>query len=145
MIYFRAGYEPGHYHGEKEWAARLRIEQSMAIKCPSIQYHLAGTKKVQQALASRQALTRFIGDEASIDAVLEVFTRLYSLDMNEEGEAAVRLALADPEKYVLKPQREGGGNNVYGSDIPTALEVSTCKCVLSQCVTVLCPPVHEEQ
>ena len=23
----------------------------------------------------------------------------------------------DPESYVLKPQREGGGNNFYGSDI----------------------------
>ena len=26
-----------------------------------------------------------------------------------EGDAAVQLALANPEKYVLKPQREGGG------------------------------------
>jgi hypothetical protein len=33
------------------------------------------------------------------------------------GNAGVEKALADPEKYVLKPQREGGGNNVYGSDI----------------------------
>ena len=28
------------------------MERSLAIKCPSIQYHLAGTKKIQQALAS---------------------------------------------------------------------------------------------
>lgn len=27
------------------------------------------------------------------------------------------MAIADPEKYVLKPQREGGGNNIYGSEI----------------------------
>lgn len=26
-------------------------------------------------------------------------------------------------RYVLKPQREGGGNNVYGHDIPSALRV----------------------
>lgn len=26
-------------------------------------------------------------------------------------------------RYVLKPQREGGGNNVYGHDIPDALRV----------------------
>ena len=25
--------------------------------------------------------------------------------------------MANPEKYVLKPQREGGGNNIYGQDI----------------------------
>lgn len=26
--------------------------------------------------------------------------------------------------FVLKPQREGGGNNVYGYDIPSAIQVS---------------------
>lgn len=122
MIYFRAGYEPGHYYGDKEWEARLRIEQSLAIKCPSIQYHLAGTKKVQQALSSAQALRRFIDDEATIAQVMEIFTGLYTLDMNAEGDAAVELALANPQNYVLKPQREGGGNNVYGENIPTALK-----------------------
>ena len=30
--------------------------------------------------------------------------------------------MANPEKYVLKPQREGGGNNVYGEDIKPFLE-----------------------
>lgn len=120
-IYFRAGYEPGHYFGDKEWEARLRIEQSMAIKCPSIQYHLAGTKKVQQALASPGALKRYIDDDQTVAAVMEIFTRLFSLDLNAEGDAAVELALAEPEKYVLKPQREGGGNNVYGEKIPSAL------------------------
>ena len=30
--------------------------------------------------------------------------------------------MANPEKYVLKPQREGGGNNVYGEDIRPFLE-----------------------
>ena len=26
-------------------------------------------------------------------------------------------AMNDPDRYVVKPQREGGGNNVYGNDI----------------------------
>lgn len=30
-------------------------------------------------------------------------------------------ALSSPSKYVLKPQREGGGNNVYGENIKTAM------------------------
>lgn len=46
MVYFRAGYEPGQYHSEAEWEARLVVERSRAIKSPSIHYHLAGTKKV---------------------------------------------------------------------------------------------------
>uniref|UniRef100_A0A2M4AFW1 Glutathione synthetase n=1 Tax=Anopheles triannulatus TaxID=58253 RepID=A0A2M4AFW1_9DIPT len=123
VVYYRAGYEPGHYHSPKEWAARLLIERSVAIKCPSIQYHLAGTKKVQQALAKPDVLRRFIGsDEAKIEAIRDIFTGLYSLDQGEEGDEAVKLAHKDPELYVLKPQREGGGNNVYGADIPAALD-----------------------
>lgn len=27
------------------------------------------------------------------------------------------MALANPNNYVLKPQREGGGNNIYGDEI----------------------------
>uniref|UniRef100_A0A182XEE4 Glutathione synthetase n=1 Tax=Anopheles quadriannulatus TaxID=34691 RepID=A0A182XEE4_ANOQN len=123
VVYFRAGYEPGHYFGAGEWDARLLIERSVAIKCPSIQYHLAGTKKVQQALAKPDVLRRFMGDDASkIEAIRDIFTGLYSLDREEGGDEAVALALADPERYVLKPQREGGGNNVYGADIPAALQ-----------------------
>ncbi|XP_058128316.1 glutathione synthetase-like isoform X2 [Anopheles ziemanni] len=126
VVYFRAGYEPGHYHGADEWAARLLVERSRAIKCPSIQYHLAGTKKVQQALARPDVLRRFVGaDEAKIDAIRDVFTGLYSLDPDEGGAEAVALAKANPERFVLKPQREGGGNNVYGADIPTALDAMT--------------------
>jgi len=52
VIYFRCGYHPDQYPTEREWDARLMMERSLAIKCPSIQYHLAGTKKIQQALAS---------------------------------------------------------------------------------------------
>lgn len=42
VVYFRAGYEPQHYPTKAEWEARLIIELSNAIKCPSINYHLAG-------------------------------------------------------------------------------------------------------
>ena len=33
----------------------------------------------------------------------------------------MRDALANPDAYVLKPQREGGGNNYYGADLRTKL------------------------
>ena len=36
------------------------IERSLAIKSPSIQYHLAGTKKVQQALALPGILEKWV-------------------------------------------------------------------------------------
>lgn len=124
VIYFRAGYEPGHYPTQGEWDARYLMETSLAIKCPSIQYHLAGTKKVQQALAQPAVLERFINDPEEMKAVGKIFTGLYSMDDNEVGNANYEMAMRTPEKFVLKPQREGGGNNVYGLDIPDALKVS---------------------
>ena len=30
--------------------------------------------------------------------------------------------LKKPDQYVVKPQREGGGNNIYGADIPAFLK-----------------------
>jgi hypothetical protein len=42
VVYFRAGYTPNDYPGKDEWAARLLIEQSSAVKCPSVAYQLAG-------------------------------------------------------------------------------------------------------
>lgn len=42
----------------KEWRARLLIECSSAIKCPSIAHHLVGTKKIQQELAKENVLER---------------------------------------------------------------------------------------
>lgn len=43
---------------------------------------------------------------------------MYSLDSSNEGREAQHLAFSNPEAYVLKPQREGGGNNIYRSSIP---------------------------
>ncbi|XP_022904635.1 glutathione synthetase-like isoform X2 [Onthophagus taurus] len=121
VVYFRAGYEPNHYHSQLEWDARLMIERSQAIKSPSIHYHLAGTKKVQQALAKPGTLEMFLSDSGKIEAVREIFTGLYSLDLDEFGDQAIQMALDQPERYVLKPQREGGGNNIYGEEIKDAI------------------------
>jgi glutathione synthase len=62
VIYYRVGYSPDDYHTENDWNARLLLERSMAIKCPNIGYHLAGAKKVQQVLAEKGQLERFMTD-----------------------------------------------------------------------------------
>jgi glutathione synthase len=51
VAYFRAGYTPTDYPSETEWQARLLLERCNAIKCPSVAYQLAGTKKLQQVIA----------------------------------------------------------------------------------------------
>ena len=43
----------------KEWQAREMIELSSAIRCPTIAYQLAGTKKVQQELSNPEILARY--------------------------------------------------------------------------------------
>ncbi|KAL6139281.1 hypothetical protein ACLB2K_064558 [Fragaria x ananassa] len=117
IVYFRAGYTPNDYPSESEWRARLLMEQSSAIKCPSISYHLAGTKKVQQELAKPNVLERFLDNKEDIAKLRKCFAGLWSLDDSD----IVRKAIEMPELFVMKPQREGGGNNIYGNDVRETL------------------------
>lgn len=121
VAYFRAGYGPGDYPTESEWAARLTVERSAAIKCPTVAYQLAGTKKVQQVLAEPNALEKFVKSREHADALRATFAGLFSLQTDAEFEHALRLTEANPEGYVLKPQREGGGNNLYGKEAASTL------------------------
>ncbi len=90
-------------------------------------------KKVQQVLATPpsvsatpSALDRFVPtttSPAAHAALWKTFTNIYPLDTTPAGQAARQLA-TDPtacQKYVMKPQREGGGNNFYRSAIPRQL------------------------
>ncbi|CAH2004559.1 unnamed protein product [Acanthoscelides obtectus] len=121
VIYFRSGYETAAYHSQREWDARLLMERSKAIKCPSIQYHLAGTKKVQQELCKPGVLELFFDDAKKLESIRELFVGIYGLEFDDAGNQAVQLAIRNPERYVLKPQREGGGNNIYGFKIKDAI------------------------
>ncbi|XP_015570610.2 glutathione synthetase, chloroplastic [Ricinus communis] len=113
VVYFRSGYAPTDYPSEAEWRARLLMEQSLAIKCPSISYHLAGTKKVQQELAKPNVLERFLENKDDISKLRKCFAGLWSLDDLD----IINRAIERPELFVMKPQREGGGNNIYGDDV----------------------------
>lgn len=120
VVYYRSGYNPDDYALEEDWAVRLMLERSLAIKCPTIALQLAGAKKVQQALAEPGVLERFVGNNAH-DLRL-MFAQLWPLDDSELGKEALRLVREDPTKYVMKPQREGGSHNIYKEDILPALE-----------------------
>lgn len=126
LVYFRAGYAPTEYVDQSSWDARLHLERSAAIKCPSVLLQLAGTKKVQQVLATPHSphLKRFLPGERAASNVLKTFAPIYPMDRSEAGREARKLA-TNPEtakRYVLKPQREGGGNNVYRAAIPEFLQ-----------------------
>ncbi|KAF1957560.1 glutathione synthase [Byssothecium circinans] len=125
-IYYRAGYSPDDYPNAEDWDSRLHLEKSRAIKCPSLLTHLAGCKKVQQVLATPHSphLKRFLPNDEVASRVLATFAPIYPLDQSEAGKVAQKLT-QNPEsasRYVLKPQREGGGNNIYRRAIPSFLE-----------------------
>ncbi|KAL2201305.1 hypothetical protein P885DRAFT_26753 [Corynascus similis CBS 632.67] len=136
VAYLRAGYGPGDYPSASAWEARYQIERSAAIACPSVLTQLAGMKKVQQVLATPEsvssapsALRRFVPDgdnsgDAAYQALWRTFTNIYPLDTSAAGQEARRLATDSEEckKYVMKPQREGGGNNFYRTAIPQRLK-----------------------
>ncbi|XP_053705678.1 glutathione synthetase-like [Synchiropus splendidus] len=123
VLYFRNGYNPENYTSEKDWEARLMMERSRAVKCPDISTQLVGTKKVQQVLAKPGVLERFLPEQPkAVEQIRATFAGLYTLDPGPEGDRTVRMALESPDRFVLKPQREGGGNNIYGSEICATLQ-----------------------
>ncbi|KAJ6511360.1 hypothetical protein C8R47DRAFT_1094789 [Mycena vitilis] len=120
-VYFRAGYTPTDYPTASRYSTRFLLERSKAIKCPSIALQLAGGKKVQQVLTQPGVLERFLGDAvpaAQIDELRSSWMDMWGLD----EEAGVQKAREMAERLVLKPQREGGGNNVYKEAIPSFLD-----------------------
>ncbi|KAI4122380.1 MAG: hypothetical protein LQ338_005853 [Usnochroma carphineum] len=122
VVYYRAGYDEEEYD-PSGIAARVRLEKSKAIKCPSILTHIAGSKRVQQELAMPGVLERFLpAHEAA--KIRKTFMPMYPLDETDAGMEGRKLALnpVTAERYVLKPSKDGGGHNVYGSAIPGYLQ-----------------------
>ncbi|EGV64679.1 Glutathione synthetase [Yamadazyma tenuis] len=148
VVYYRSGYAPTDYVSEECWKARLHLENNVAIKCPSILTQLAGAKKIQQILTNKQVLETFLPDlsETELEKVLSTFVKIYPLDDSEEGKIAKQLIKTDPGNFVLKPQREGGGNNIYKEDIPSFLEKLEEKdwgaYILMELIT---PPIHKNK
>ena len=127
-LYFRAGYAPSEFTSSSVWEARRHLERSSAIKCPSILTHLAGSKKIQQILATPgspylEEFLRGTAYENCIDRIRATFAAIYPLDDSANGREAISIAkdVGRCKGYVLKPQREGGGNNIYGAKIPPFL------------------------
>jgi len=143
-VYFRAGYTPTDYPTSAHYDTRYLLERSRAIQCPSIQLQLAGGKKVQQVLTNPGVLEGFLCDEArwgeavfgqdAVDELRASWMGMWGLDEDvdvadtdagapkpNEG-SGVRKARALAQQLVLKPQREGGGNNIYKDAIPPFLD-----------------------
>nr|XP_026689735.1 glutathione synthetase-like [Ciona intestinalis] len=145
VVYFRTGYSPRHFPTPLHWEARKTIEMSLAIKSPSAAHQLVGCKKLQEVLARPGVLEKFLKDKGTIEKLRSTFAEMHSLDMNDAGDTAVKLAMERPRDFVLKPQREGGGNNLYDSEMVDRLteiggDERRCAYILMEKIR---PPVQE--
>lgn len=123
VVYFRAAYTPSDYPSEVEWEGRALLERSSAVKCPNIAYHLTGTKKVQQRLCEPGVLEQFFPEEPEVPTLLrKCFAGIYDLDRGGQYTAKMKEALENPGKFVMKPQREGGGTLIVGPAMQQALQ-----------------------
>jgi glutathione synthetase len=116
VAYYRAGYAPTDYASPADYATRALLESSRAAQCPSLALQLAGAKKVQEVLTHPGVLERFLAPEEGAAAVRDSWVRMWALDV--DGGAGAEEAVRRAHELVLKPQREGGGNNVYRGNIP---------------------------
>jgi len=93
------------------------LERSRAAQCPSLALQLAGGKKVQEVLTRPGVLDRFLAHSEGAESVRESWVRMWALDEGRDGAGADE-AVRRARELVLKPQREGGGNNIYRDKIP---------------------------
>ena len=116
VVYYRTGYAPKDYASPADYATRALLESSRAAQCPSFALQLAGAKKVQEVLTRPGMLERFLAPSEGAAAVRDSWVGMWSLDA--DGGAGAEEAVRRAQDLVLKPQREGGGNNVYRGNIP---------------------------
>ncbi|KAL3088430.1 hypothetical protein niasHS_009881 [Heterodera schachtii] len=108
---------------EDDWEMRLMIERSTAIKSPTSGLQLASMKKMQQVLAQPGMVERFLPENPKkAAAIRETFAGLWSLTDQDHGAIeATKDAIVNPSNYVLKPSKEGGGNNIWDDEIADKL------------------------
>eukprot|EP00944_MAST-04C_sp_MAST-4C-sp1_P000424 g424.t1 len=137
--------KPAWFKGKtytKQWEGRYLIECSTALKCPDVFTQLTGTKKVQQILCEPNTVERYLDPSLSQDlrqcfAYQCIPTSIEANNNIEKAsttattapcqtgytpESATQEAYNEPAGWVLKPQREGGGNNLWGKELVHALQ-----------------------
>jgi glutathione synthase len=130
IVYFRAGYAPEHYPNPTAWRSRSLIESSSAISVPAAATQLANTKKIQQVLSRRSLLEQFVQGETAerLHRSMVAFSPLdEEIEWQGQRGPAREVAAAHPADWVLKPYREGGGNNLFDEEMVGRLKTMTAE------------------
>ncbi|SOS77052.1 glutathione synthetase [Plasmodium sp. gorilla clade G1] len=131
VLYFRALYTPNHFN-ENIWKIREMFEFSDAIKIPSLPYQLVGSKKIQMLLLDNDILKKYISlnlnkekksdEQITKDMTLLKKTFALQVDPSQNINAhIIQDAINNENNYLLKPQREGGKNNLHGNQVKQKL------------------------
>ncbi|XP_063691538.1 glutathione synthetase-like [Bolinopsis microptera] len=117
MVYFRTLYDPRHFKSDDIWRLRRDLELSAAITVPCVRHQLVNTKLFQMVLTQRSVLDRYTPSSAVTDKILELFCETLHLNPDVEGDKNAQLGIDHPDGYVMKPQREGGGHNIWEEEM----------------------------
>lgn len=124
-VYWRTAYRPEHYPTPLHWNVREILESSEAVVIPSAISQLAGLKKVQQLWCLEHHLKKLVPSDLARSMLQACFVDQVdpsAYNRDPKTKSLVDEAMEHPERFVLKPQREGGANNYYKLDIPPLLE-----------------------
>lgn len=117
-VYLRAGYDPAEYGAPETIEARELCELSRCIPVPSVSYQLIGKKIAQCLLFDEEIFRTFLPEER--------FQRLRPTFVFQKPLAAIsdqeeREIVGSPSEFVIKPQRDGGGHNLFGEAVREAV------------------------
>lgn len=74
---------------------------------------------IQQVLNEPKTLEKFIPKD-EVNQFLDCFVGIWKI--NKENQEVINHAIQNPGKYVMKQQREGGGNLIWGDKMKEILE-----------------------
>ncbi|KAK8791935.1 hypothetical protein WA158_005312 [Blastocystis sp. Blastoise] len=122
VVYYRSFYNPSDMTNPETWKLREDLECCLAIKVPNVLLQLVGSKYIQYALSKEGAVEQFLPEKESA-YLRQCFASMWSLDevTIDPTTYPIQDAIQNPDHYLLKPQREGGGHIIAGDTISTML------------------------
>uniref|UniRef100_A0A8C9I682 Glutathione synthetase n=1 Tax=Piliocolobus tephrosceles TaxID=591936 RepID=A0A8C9I682_9PRIM len=131
VIYFRALYTPNHFN-EVIWKLRELLEFSDSIKIPSLPYQLVGSKRIQMLLCNDDILKKYLSldlnknkkSDKQIEKHMNMLKKTFALQIDPSLDTNSNIildAIENENNYLLKPQREGGQNNIFGKNVKEKL------------------------
>lgn len=89
---------------------------SKAIKIPDATMKLLNSKRMQTELSKEEVYTQYLTNEEAEILKLSVIKQWEFDNIDEEQfQDLLKEVEQNPDNFVLKPNCEGGGNNVWGA------------------------------